>query len=257
MNKKDFTNFLKLEAEIRTGKKFIVEEVQKPYGNYMGLRLADERITPCFNLDEMYASGKDITTLAKVIEEQINNPYLVEEINNYDMIKDKLFVKLLPANKEYLKDVPHRMVGDVAMIASVKMEGGENLVSANVTNQLLQIYGVSEEQLFSDALKSSEKTMPVELTDMGPFTCVANKMKMYGASALFYEGVLDELCRTYGDELYIIPSSVHEMLVLPALGDPDYIRETIANVNLSLVSKEDFLSNSLFYYDGDRIKVEE
>lgn len=59
------------------------------------------------------------------------------------------------------------------------------------------------------------------------------------------------IAETLDSDLYILPSSVHEVIITPAnvVNDVDWLKETVRRTNATTVSEEDFLSNSVYYYD--------
>ena len=72
-----------------------------------------------------------------------------------------------------------------------------------------------------------------------------------------YEENLHNLAELYGGDLYVIPSSVHEMLVLPADSDmlPDEIANIVQEVNQMAVQPEERLSNQVYRYDSRERKM--
>lgn len=78
---------------------------------------------------------------------------------------------------------------------------------------------------------------------------------MFGANIMYMalqqkDSLLDDVNDLAGD-FYIIPSSVHELLLIPQdFGDPSDLIELVKNINATEVSPEDFLSNSIYEYDS-------
>ena len=64
----------------------------------------------------------------------------------------------------------------------------------------------------------------------------------------------------FRSNLYIIPSSIHEVILLPDSGkEPDAtaLKEMIREVNSTQVAPEEILSDNLYYYDATdkRVKI--
>lgn len=68
---------------------------------------------------------------------------------------------------------------------------------------------------------------------------VTNSSGYYGASAIFYDGVLEAL-----KDYYLVPSSVHEWLAVPkSIADKEYLAQIIRQVNRTEVSPKEVLSD--------------
>ena len=81
---------------------------------------------------------------------------------------------------------------------------------------------------------------------------VSNKEQNYGAGAVLYPGVLEKISDKYGKNLYVLPASVHEVLVLPEQGEEneaEMLEAIVRQVNAGVLSKEDFLSDKIYYYE--------
>lgn len=80
----------------------------------------------------------------------------------------------------------------------------------------------------------------------------------YGASVMLYPGLLAEIAEELKGDLYVIPSSVHELIVLQAgdLQEPERLLPIIADVNRTVVLPGDYLSNSLYIYHRRRGELE-
>ena len=75
---------------------------------------------------------------------------------------------------------------------------------------------------------------------------------------MIYPGVLRALADDLGENFYILPSSVHEILLLPDSGAEDarYLREMIREVNATQVEPEEVLSDNLYYFDRLKNRME-
>ena len=84
---------------------------------------------------------------------------------------------------------------------------------------------------------------------------ITNESKMYGASGICYKGVLDDVFEDVGREnFYILPTSVHEVLVVPeSKADIKdlYMMVFTANSDPSAVRPEDVLSYNVYHYNGE------
>ena len=102
--------------------------------------------------------------------------------------------------------------------------------------------------------------MPENGWECSPVTymdVVTNKSKMHGAACVLYPGVLKQLGNRYGSDYYIIPSSLHEVILLPSCNsiDPVELKQLIMEVNRFQLEPEDILSDNLYYFNRKDEKV--
>ena len=71
------------------------------------------------------------------------------------------------------------------------------------------------------------------------------------ATAVCYPNVLHEFAMELDQNLYILPSSIHECLLLPDNGtyELEYLKNMVADVNHAVVSEDEILSYEVYYYD--------
>jgi len=83
---------------------------------------------------------------------------------------------------------------------------------------------------------------------------LSNSRKSRGAACILYPGVLEGIAAEEKHNLYIIPSSIHEVLILPDNGAicADELKKMIFEVNCTQVAPEEVLSNSLYYYNREK-----
>lgn len=74
--------------------------------------------------------------------------------------------------------------------------------------------------------------------------------KTYGACSILYPGMLEQLAERIGGDYYMIPSSVHEFLLVPREREQDReeLKKMIAEVNRTELPPEEVLSDHLYLY---------
>ena len=106
--------------------------------------------------------------------------------------------------------------------------------------------------------------MPAELAEMmigeippeQTMWVVSNNRGIDGAVSMLYENELHELAGKLENDLYILPSSVHEVIAVPTdLASPEELAEMVAEVNMQEVSLDERLSNQVYHYDKDLRKL--
>ena len=86
-------------------------------------------------------------------------------------------------------------------------------------------------------------------TEDRPVFMVSNKIQRYGAAVICYEDFLDDISRKYNKSLYLLPTSIHEMLLLFDDGEDQEEDLHILEKSDQQLSKEEFLSENIYYYD--------
>ena len=78
---------------------------------------------------------------------------------------------------------------------------------------------------------------------------------MNGAAVLLYPEMPKLIYETLGGNYYLLPSSVHEFLVVPEERGikPEELKKIVREVNETQLEREDFLSDEIYYFDGEII----
>ena len=72
-----------------------------------------------------------------------------------------------------------------------------------------------------------------------------------------YTGKIAGIAEKYDSDLYLIPSSIHEMILVPANSmDENFLREAIRSVNENEVPPEDILTESLYLYRRENGRID-
>ena len=189
---------------------------------------------------------------------------------SYKALKEKLFIRIEPESLE-AKSVPHEKREDLYLTAHILQayEAGE-IDSYRVTYSLLKDIGIAEEEMFRDAMINSEKILPMstawlssllfggdteEMNNLNRphMLVVSNEKGIYGSSALFYQDTLKKLFILFRQGFYILPASIHELILLPEKEASDYqeLENMVKDINMTKVAEEDFLSDNVYYYSSN------
>ena len=202
------------------------------------------------------------------------------ELSNYEQMKTKLMIQVIPTEKnaEILADIPHRNVEDLSLVYRFVLNAGKNgQASALATNGMLENFGISPEQLHADAMENAPKAFPpsiktmqevmAQMLEIEPEELPAVNIDMYmmtcngglnGAGCIFYPGILDEAAEVMAGSFYILPSSVHEVLLIPDKSDTgsEELEAMVRQINEAEVAPEDRLSDTVYHYDARERKFE-
>ncbi|MBR0482275.1 MAG: hypothetical protein IJJ48_07380 [Firmicutes bacterium] len=201
------------------------------------------------------------------------------EINSYEDIKDKLRVRLtdIKENKEKLADLLYKTVGcGLALSVYIEVQGQDDEIGiADLPAAIATKFeGVDLAGVFEDALKSSVSSEPPTLCAIqdilfgsiagyepadflkgGPapedgMFVLSTTDRNLGAAALFYPGIKEKIGDLFGRDYFVLPSSVHEVLILPDNGvmAPSELALMVKEINANEVGPQDRLCNRVFRF---------
>ena len=218
-----------------------------------------------------------IDQLMKTVEEenlgiQLNGSYFTK-----DRILKNIRMELINAdrNRELLSHVPHRMVADLAVIYKyIIQDTGEGIIGATLTNHTIAGMGIHEDELFRMAMDNRRENAPCVIQNLEDVIHGLNeslRMKenpeedgldsfldcsvltsqdgLFGASCILYPEAVKELAAAKGGNFFLLPSSIHEWLVIPDVGIYDGLEDIVRFVNQNEVGEEEVLSDHVYYYD--------
>lgn len=230
--------------------------------------------------------------IASCIEKSSRAPFMNSGIDlaNYDSLKEHLAIKLVntQANKRMLQEMPHENMEDLSTICYVDfpVDSGEGKATMEVRNQHLSIWNIGAKELFQQArantqpvntpiLQSMDEMMLSIFDEEGYSTnlldesvefglrshdmlyALTNMEKQYGASMITQPEVLNKLDQLFPEGFYVLPSSVHEVLIVPDNGEvePRMLGEMVREVNRAEVEREEVLSDRVYSYDKEKHQI--
>lgn len=252
-----------------SGSQVEIKEVHKATETYTALLVQNPSrpMTPAVNLDAFYNMYREngniseiLDDMAEIITMDIPNGYSnLPDLTKFENVEDKLFVRLVSGEgKEELKAaVPHRFVEDMLLTYCIHLQDA----TVTINNELLKGYGLTEQELHDKALENSQKIFPAEVGDLGTMlgtgndnlTIVTNSTHFCGASAILYPHVLDDIAQ--GSRIYLLPSSMHEILVCDSTSDPEELKKIVVSANATVVEPEDQLSDHVYAYENGELKI--
>lgn len=191
-------------------------------------------------------------------------------LDDYDRLLNKVVVKMVPrhGNEVALQNMPHIDVLDMAAVFRVVFSGKDELTSAAITNQMLKKFNVPSEKFSQEAVKAAEINNPAKIEGLGnilsklegedensyesPLIFAGTKEKLWGAGVIVYPAFMEEAAQKIGGDFILLPSSIHEVLLLPDDGtvDASYMKNMVTSINMSQVVPEDRLTNNVYHYDA-------
>lgn len=283
----EFTRKLKQEVERLCGEGVTVE-ILKTEGNngvgHTGMNITKngEKVSPFIRLDDYYEfymeGGVSVEVAAEEIYEAFTTakaPGFGDISAEFEKVKDKIIYSLVDygRNQETLKDVPYIPFCDLAVIFRLWVgNDGNGSWSAMIRRDHMELWGVDTQTLYELAKANTPRLFPAEIKSMAqamrelmgdgsweghmdeledtPLYILSNRDGVKGAAAVLYEGVLETFAGQMGADLWILPSSIHEVLLMPCdeSRDVEGLKEMVRFINQEEVPEEDILSNNVYRY---------
>lgn len=265
-----------------------LQDVTKLQGeSYTGMAVRPEgsQVAATMNLESLYERISEDFSVSAVmdmaeheIQEIVNHmPQInMQSLGDYEQMKEKLTLQMIPiaGNEEKLSEIPHKEVEDMALVYRFEMASNEQ-GSANIlaTNAMLSNYGITTDQLHADAMEAAVQNHPASLRNMNdvmrdmmggmggvlvpdepsPMWVATVEGGQNGACAIQYPEFLDQAAETLGGDFYVLPSSIHEVLLIADDGSMELenLEQMVREVNETQVAPADRLSDNVFHYDSE------
>lgn len=214
--------------------------------------------------------------MSKALNERPSFSNIEDKINDFNNLKNDVFPCICNTAKNInaLNDRPHQNIGDLSVYYKVFLGKDSNgTYTFTIDNSHIKLWGIDPNELHKIAFDNNrtkyecksiiqtliEDGYPREFLPDDDFLTVAStKDKTNGAVLIADPKYMDTLKEQYGD-FYIIPSSVHEVILIPkdiANTDIECVKHMISEVNRSEVSEAEYLSDNLYEYDFETHTLE-
>ena len=280
-----------VEVKVKEGVKenttvYIRSAVKNNGTTRQGLTIAETglNIFPTIYLEEYYQQfqeGSSVENIAGDIlrlygEVRFKRSFESESITDYEKVKKKIVYSLVnkEANKDLLKEVPYEAYLDMAIVFYVLLEVNTyGMASMLIKDEHLAMWNVTAEEICRRAHENTGKLLPYELKTMKAVIqeltdtesedkedvmyVLSNRSRSYGAAAILYKGRLEEIGEYLEEDYYVLPSSVHEVIIIPQSAAPgqEELSDLVTEINTTQVDAEEVLSNHAYYYDRKKKKL--
>lgn len=200
----------------------------------------------------------------------------LNEYSNWENVKDKVRLRAVPVtgNGELLKSIPCRIQGDIACTyQAIIMENEDYVLGYTIDHSFMRNIPVSEKELHQIAAANSmalepasfgnvneilsemtgvpAELIPGEYTNKGLYV-LSNEKTYRGASVIFYPGMPDMIADKFPMGFYVLPSSIHEVMIFPKSGEAGelgMLNLMVREINEAAVRPEERLSDYVHEYD--------
>ncbi|MCR5596463.1 MAG: DUF5688 family protein [Lachnospiraceae bacterium] len=258
------------------------------------IRKTDSRISPTVYLERFYEQYREGTSLYDLADQIMEYSMLNAKTDidadcytDFELVKDRIIYKIVnfKLNESLLCHVPYIKWNDLAIVFCCLMgETGDGCATILIRNEHMDMWDVGTEELYMRACSNTPRLMSDELDTMeniinemmrknhieisdgdgdGPvfgtleMYVLSNSCRIFGATSILYSESIKQLAMRHGRGLYILPSSIHEVIILPEdeACDIHYMQSMIKEINETQVDLEDRLSDNLYYYDPQTEKI--
>lgn len=290
MNFQDFIKNIECKTQLYMGKEYeiCIQKVTKNNGvELTGIMAKKEGAStfPTIYIDDLYEENmtmEDVEYAAMKLSRNLskvenNLMFDIGRFTNYELAKDRIALKLINAdkNKALLFEIPHRRFHNLAIVYYYLLpeELSDGIASVLIRNTHMENWGIDEKTLYEIAYENSRQYFKMKVWTMGemiselygsdlleedfPMYVISNENKINGSFYMIYEDELKQLSDKFGKSFYILPSSIHELILMPDDGNKNEkdLLCTVTEINHTQVQDEEILADSVYYYDKDKNEV--
>ena len=284
----EFIERLKIALSEHYGDKgeVFVTETKKNNGvclHSISLKKDGCNISPMIYAEQVYSDYQNGVSFEEIVSDMIevydnsDSYFDINRITDFEKVKDSITFRLInrERNDDYLKDKIFVNILDLAVVFDIYIKLNDCDGRITVTKEMYNLWGTSEAELLdlsnkntrrlygirvmllSDLLdtmldKSDNVSIFLESPDVKkiPLFTFTNERYYSGAGCMLYLDVLKNVAEKLEDDLFIIPSSVHECLLYPASleREGNTLKSIIKSTNEEQVPESDFLSDNLYLF---------
>lgn len=306
MSYEDFIYEICGRLKDKLGEDYIVylEEVIKPNDTILkGVMITksktSKKTVPIIYLEEYYKKYKYTNDMDECVECIIkmyneaahkNVDEILVDLFEWDKVNDRVYPIIMSEkkNSRLLSNLVYTTYLDLAVCYTVRLKEiardteDDAIVSIRVKEDMLKIWGISEEELHNKALENMKndgyniKSMATVIKELmfncnNEYNCtpeviknvesemyvLTNRSKIRGATGILNQELLEQFAEQCDSNFYILPSSVHEVILLIEEESMDIgeLNEMVRQINEDQVPREDVLEDHVYYYDREKRRI--
>lgn len=238
---------------------------------------------------EEYLEGRPLHSILSEIAATLSSEVPELEVNtslydNYDAIRHQIIFRLVnyERNEELLTSCPYLPFCDLAITFRWLVHSDSSgIASALITNKEMELWNITLEELYQTASINTRRLFPAtiqpiqqllseyldkdadiqELLDQTPdelqLFILSNEPRINGSTSMIYDGILADFAKKIKKDLYILPSSIHEVLLMPATKEIEEqaLLNLVRDANRTVVGLPDILSDSIYRFDSKHNRI--
>jgi len=273
-------------VRLGSGYRIDIQDIIKNNDTHLdGLTILSENsnVSPTIYLNYYYEQFLSNPSFSSIVDDILDSYHKhapkenidIRFFTDFDKIKNRIVFKLVnyERNQELLSKVPHFKYLDLALVFNCFVEATScGCATVLIHHHHLSFWNISSEELYSLALKNTPRLLPYQIQDMteivsdlfddsisdvfnesfspSPMYVLSNITKINGSGCILYEDILLNIAEKIGSDFYIIPSSIHEVLLIPTTYAASYeaLCNMVQEINASQLTREEVLSDKVYYY---------
>lgn len=291
MSYKEFLDWVETQVKIRMGKevRIYIHSVAKNNSVLLdGLSILEQgdNVSPAIYLNGYYREYLEGVPKWEIIDEILELYQMTKTIRQMDtsfytdadQVKDKIVFRLVnkEKNQKLLKEVPYRSFLDLAIVYYYIFHH-EKIGSAAimVKNEHMEMWGMNETALYELASRNTRRLLCWQFDSMEkmiqglikepcvfcptevPLYVLTNEARSYGAVWMTSGEVLEQIGKKLENDFYILPSSVHECMIVPGnvKVQEHVLKEMVEEINQTHVEPEEVLADTIYFYERKNRKL--
>lgn len=247
---------------------------------------------------EEYRKGTDYgSILGRIInileDARVDNTVDLSDFLCYEKTSSRIVFKLVnyEKNRELLKEIPYKIFYNLAVVFyyTVTEPPFCGRASILIYNSHMEKWGVDSEELFLRAMENTPRLLPAQIENLEelmfgmledckdeelltelrqefvkgrnimPMYVLTNRQKFLGAACMLYPHVIRDFAKRMEKDVYILPSSVHEVILLPfsEYVSKESLVEMVTEINSTQVEEYEVLADSVYYYKRSKDCIEQ
>lgn len=209
-------------------------------------------VSPAIRIDDLYNKYSSINEAAEFVKSVLNTPIPemdLEFLKSFESVKDKLEIRLY--NENFIADIYRKAdeygFCDLILVPYIVLDDEKSI---KVTKQLADLWNISYTEIIDAAINNTKyvtkKFTDFFMTDDFGVTIITNKRGIFGAAGIIKAE--KEMRKRYPNGYYVLPSSIHEVLVVPRNKDASIFLNIVTEVNKECVEPNEFLSNNVYEF---------
>lgn len=259
------------------GNDYEIKEVTTKKNNYdahgIMIRKKGESVAPIFDCEIFKVTPEELAkAYFEIIADNDSIGAYANQIQDPCWMKEHVYLRMT-SDVQYAEQYLNKKVADLYLVPYIRFSES---YTTNITSSHLHLFRVTENELFSLAMKNMDKDcalysmedvvfcalfghdnsglpnyMEEELEYAVPMMAVTNHSTNLGAASIFCKRIQKRLKDIFPDGFYLIPSSIHEFLAVDKkVSTPESLKKMISDTNRDKVNVKDQLSDAAYYFEN-------
>lgn len=206
----------------------------------------------------------------KITKEELDKIYI------YSNVKKKIIPQLINNKDDNNNILKVKFNDELDIIFRIMIIKKDDVISVIVTKDLFDYWKINQDQIYKDALDNLKRIIHVEDllsmiknrlkinqkdykevinnvdTNNRIHLVLTNTLKLFGASVILDNELMETLYNRVG-EFIILPSSIHEVIIIKKEKEYEEIREMVKEINQKELEEKDILANDIFTWKDNKV----